>query len=207
MVSLRSKLLLVIVLLSFYVQLLPSCAIKFRVAVPRSERRCYFQDVLQNTLMVVSASSSATEGDFLGLEVSDGVQKAYQNKGRSQLKTAFTAIRSADYEICVINHANYQAVISVSIEQGTEAKDYSQIAKKEHLEPTVALLREVEDRLIEYHKNVLHLRSKHFKMKNLTDSTSSRVILFCILTVTVLLMATVFQFLYLRSFLRSKKII
>lgn len=180
-------------------------ALRFRVHLPPLGRRCYFQDVLQNTLMVISAQAS--ESDQVDLKVIHGETVIFQERSKPLMKTAFTSASSGDYSICIMNFSGNLSTVTLSVEQGPEAKDYTQVAKKEHLDPLVVSLRMVEDQLREYHKNLLHMRSKEVKMRRLNDSTSSQVVLFCMLSVGVMLVATVVQILYFRSFLRSKKII
>ena len=117
---------------------------------------------------------------------------------------------------------------------GPEAKDYSQIAKKEHLEDSKVTLRKVADSLNNYHSNVLYIRAREERMRKTNDSTASRasqlqfcgwfwaqVIFFCLFNVVLMLLGDLrgdvfmacrigvggWQMLYFKRFFRSKKII
>lgn len=181
-------------------------AITFRINLPRSGRRCFYESVLQNTLVIVAASTSAQK-EKVGLQVSENGKIVYGYADHPSTRTAFTSVHESEYEVCVVNHADLPAAITLSIDQGPEARDYSKIAKKEHLTPLMLALRRVEDQLRDYHKNLLSMRSKEARMTHLTESTSSRIVMFCLITIGVTFVATLLQILYFRSFLRSKKII
>ncbi|XP_055387924.1 uncharacterized protein LOC129616334 [Condylostylus longicornis] len=156
--------------------------------------------------MVISSSSEG-DNDQIDLTVNYGEISIFQDRNRRVMKTAFTSTHSGDYQICVMNFGAVGATVTIAIDQGPEAKDYSQIAKKEQLDPLIVSLRRVEDQLREYHRNLLHMRSKELKMRKINDSTSNQVVFFCLLGVAVMFVATLLQILYFRNFLRSKKVI
>lgn len=197
--------------LSFIILILSSVlscidGLTFRVQLPHSARRCYFQDVLANTLLVVSASPSSVT-DKVDLSVSFAGEVIYHGRDEPKMKTAFTSVHSGLYSACIMNFGATTSTVTFSIEQGPELKDYTQIAKKEHLDPLIVNLRRVEDQLRDYHRNLLYMRSRELKLRKANESISSRVLMFCFITISVTLVATFVQILYFRSFLRSKKII
>merc|ERR1719203_1588884 len=95
----------------------------------------------------------------------------------------------------------------LTVTAGAEAKDYSQVAKKEHLDNTQVTLRTVQDLLKDYHERLLYMRSREERMRATNDSTATRVILLCIFNVLLMITVGGWQMMYFKNFFRSKKII
>ena len=62
--------------------------------------------------------------------------------------------------------------VELRLESGPGAKDYKEIAKREHLEPLQVELRQIADELGAYQKNLLLLKRREESMRSLHDGTA-----------------------------------
>merc|ERR1719215_357485 len=131
----------------------------------------------------------------------------FSEHDREKIKTAFTTSEPGPHWVCIQNDDAQATEVLLTILAGPEAKDYSQIAKKEHLEEGQITLRRIEESLRNYHSNVLYIRAREQRMRQTNDSTAFRVIGFCLFNVVLMIGVGGWQMLYFKRFFRSKKII
>ncbi|CAI5736093.1 unnamed protein product [Hyaloperonospora brassicae] len=123
-------------------------------------------------------------------------------------KFSFTAGASGVYTVCFANsHRDKAARVLLELKHGVEAKDYSEVAKREHLMPVEKELRKMEDTVEEIHREMLYLQAREAAMRNTNESTNARVLWFSFLSILVLVGMGVWQVLYLKRFFKSKKLI
>lgn len=183
----------------------PVASIKVSIHLPAREKKCFGEQAARLELLVVELSAS--EGSKVGVTVLSPHATIFSEHDRQQVKTAFTTQDAGPHWICIQNDEATDAEVLLSVLLGPEAKDYSQIAKKEHLEESKVTLRRVADALQNYHSNVLYIRAREERMRKTNDSTASRVIFFCLFNVVLMIGVGGWQMLYFKSFFRSKKII
>merc|ERR1712187_862621 len=105
--------------------------------------------------------------------------------------------------MCIQNVQDTPTEVNMKVLVGPQAKDYSKIAKKEHLLETQIALRRVEESLQSYHSNVLYIRSREERMRQTNDSTAFRVICFCLFNVVMMIAVGGWQMMYFKRFFRS----
>eukprot|EP00913_Durusdinium_trenchii_P015829 g14875.t1 len=160
------------------------------------EKKCFGEQAARLELLVVELSAS--EGSKVGVTVLSPHATIFSEHDRQQVKTAFTTQDAGPHWICIQNDEATDAEVLLSVLLGPEAKDYSQIAKKErpsaadrrpqeHLEESKVTLRRVADALQNYHSNVLYIRAREERMRKTNDSTASRVIFFCLFNVVLMI--------------------
>merc|ERR1719221_813041 len=96
----------------------------------------------------------------------------FTEHGKEKAKTAFTTTEAGPHWMCIENEESEESEVKLTVLAGPQAKDYSKIAKKEHLEETQIVLRRVEESLRAYHANVLYIRSREERMRQTNDSTA-----------------------------------
>lgn len=134
-------------------------------------------------------------------------EKFAQDAGTHVMKTAFTVPNKGNVDVCIENTAPRHTVAGVSILTGALAKDFSQIAKKEHLDPVVAELRTVEEFIKEYRSRQIYLVGNEASSRGLVESTHTRVAILTAVNILVLVICSLTSLAFLRSFFRAKKII
>lgn len=180
-------------------------SIKVSIQLPAREKKCFGEQAAKLELLVVELSAS--EGSKVGVTVLSPHATIFSEHDRQQVKTAFTTQDAGPHWICIQNDEATDAEVLLTVLLGPEAKDYSQIAKKEHLEDSRVILRRVADRLGHYHSNLLYIRAREERMRRTNNSTATRVIFFCLFNVVLMIGVGGYQMLYFKRFFRSKKII
>ena len=94
-----------------------------------------------------------------------------------------------------------------SVKYGANAKDYSQIAKRDHLDSSDESLNRILDELKSYHANLLYMRDREEAMRQTNEMMSTRIIAASVLSLAIVLIAGVAQMYYFKRFFKSKKII
>ena len=110
--------------------------------------------------------------------------------------------------MCVENSESIPSSdISLSIKYGASAKDYSQIAKLDHLDASDQTLARIFDELTAYHSNMLYMRDREESMRQTNEFMSSRIIAASVASLVIVLLAGISQMFYFKRFFKSKKII
>eukprot|EP00927_Polykrikos_kofoidii_P078376 TRINITY_DN75205_c0_g1_i1.p1 TRINITY_DN75205_c0_g1~~TRINITY_DN75205_c0_g1_i1.p1 ORF type:complete len:235 (-),score=47.53 TRINITY_DN75205_c0_g1_i1:154-780(-) len=179
--------------------------IKVTVTVGGKERKCYAEQAVKQELVVIDVNAEAEKK--VSVTVSGPRVTIFSDHGREKIKTAFTTNEAGPHWLCVTNEEEQDADIVISVLVGAQAKDFSKIAKKDHLEESQVALRRVEETLHNYHGNVMYIRAREERMRQTNDSTAFRVIGFCIFNVILMIAVGGWQMLYFKRFFRMKKII
>ncbi|OQR90034.1 hypothetical protein THRCLA_09458 [Thraustotheca clavata] len=108
-------------------------------------------------------------------------------------KFSFNAETAGTYSTCFFNSNDVAMRVSLDFKHGVEAKDYSDIAKREHLMPVEKELRKMEDTVDEIHREMLYMREREAAMRNTNESTNSRVLWFSSFSIFVLLAMGLWQ--------------
>lgn len=64
--------------------------------------------------------------------------------------------------------------VNMDILTGVNAEDYSEVAKKEHLEPIEVELRKLEDQVFEVHKEFLYMREREAAMRDTNGELAAK---------------------------------
>ena len=196
-------------------------ATDFQVKIPTAGTRCFGEELQAHDLLVVRAESvinkdinftmiiknSVNEGSHK-YDVSGGGREVYREEKKNSVSHAFTATLAGPHWVCISNlDASKDLDILVTMKSGVAAKDYSKIAKKEHLEPSQVAMRRIDDMLNEYRGNLFYQRRREERMRETVDSTADRALAFCLFNGALIVVVGLLQAYYFRRFFRSKKII
>jgi hypothetical protein len=96
--------------------------------------------------------------------------------------------------------------IHFEIKSDIETKDYSAVIRKEHLKPLQAELLIAEDTLKQVADEYKYMTKREARMRKTSESTAARINRFSYVSISLLVLLSVWQTLYLRSFFRSKKL-
>jgi p24 family protein delta-1 len=90
---------------------------------------------------------------------------------------------------------------------GVAARDYSEVAKREHLEPLAVELRKMEDLVRDVNSDMQYLRDRERLMRDTNESTNSRVIWLGIVSSSVLVVLGFAQIYSFYAYLKHKKVL
>ncbi|CAH8436891.1 unnamed protein product [Schistosoma rodhaini] len=134
----------------------------------------------------------------------------YQRDNIRNGKFAFTTEDFDLFEVCFESqpdNTETEQEVFLNIKHGTEAKDFDKMAKAEKLQPIEVLLKKLESLADEIVQDFVLMHSKSSKMRNINESTHTRVLYFSILSMVILIGFACWQVLYLRRYFKSKKLI
>ena len=183
--------------------------------VLRKGEKCVADDISKDTLVileydVLDGSAGKTGVSMLLRDPSEKYIKEDHNIDLSDKdvhKVTFTATEEGYYTCCFYNNNDKTMRVMMDLKHGVEAKDYSDLAKKEHLAPVEQELRKMEDTIGEIHREMLYMRTREAAMRNTNESTNARVLYFSFFSIVVLCGMGTWQVMYLKKFFRAKKLI
>ncbi|KAF6001944.1 vesicle-mediated transport [Cyanidiococcus yangmingshanensis] len=97
--------------------------------------------------------------------------------------------------------------VTLHVSAGAAAKDYSTVAKVEHLDNLEVALRRMEDEVRTILEELEHMRAREEAMRSINEAVSRRVLWYSIISCLVMIGAGVWQARYLNAFFRAKKLI
>jgi hypothetical protein len=191
---------------------------EIQMKIPIAGTRCLGEELQAHDLLVVRAEAVVNKDLQFTLVIKTGTQggsaygtggtNVFKEERKSVISHAFTSSVAGPHWVCITNADAYKELdVMLSMKSGVQAKDYSQIAKKDHLEPAQVSIRKIEDLLQEYRSNLFYQRRRDERMRETIDSTSDRALTFCILNVCLIVAMGLVQAYFFRRFFRSKKII
>ena len=119
----------------------------------------------------------------------------------------FTTYEGGVYEICITNLENRPTNIEFSVKYGVGAKDYSSIARAKDLKPVDLALEKLSDRAKEMSHRISFSQSHENIFEQFLDSISSKVMFFSSLIIIIMIVVGYMETLYLKNFMRRRKII
>ncbi|KAJ3289180.1 vesicle coat component [Rhizoclosmatium sp. JEL0117] len=211
--------------IAFLVVLLSTVAtaIKFELtsAPPGGFRRCVKQYITTDTLVVghYEVGPDPHGSQRIDVEIFDDAtiaSKYYHKNSVSEgsQKFTFNTHETANIHYCFTNtntqqayheSMNHKRLISLHVDTGAEAEDFSETKKNlEPLELEVYRLERISNELV---KEMDVLKAQEEKMRNVNESTNSRVAWLSTLSIIVLVGAAGWQLHYLRTFFKNKKVL
>ncbi|CBI19041.3 unnamed protein product, partial [Vitis vinifera] len=97
--------------------------------------------------------------------------------------------------------------IDIDWKIGITAKDWDSVAKKEKIEGVEFELRKLEGIVNAIHENIIFLKEREAKMREVSETTNSRVAWFSLMSLGVCIVVAALQLWHLQHFFRKKKLI
>eukprot|EP00020_Sapocribrum_chincoteaguense_P000509 CAMPEP_0170741264 /NCGR_PEP_ID=MMETSP0437-20130122/6126_1 /TAXON_ID=0 /ORGANISM="Sexangularia sp." /LENGTH=159 /DNA_ID=CAMNT_0011079823 /DNA_START=218 /DNA_END=697 /DNA_ORIENTATION=- len=154
----------------------------------------------------------------LCVTVTDEIQNTLYSNGctGAEGKFTFTTAHGGTYSFCfedqwVSDGAAAAGMttrwIDFRLATGVDAVDYSEVAKREHLEPIERELLKVEDSVKEVLSDFEYMRERESIHRDTTESTHSRVTFMSVLSYLSVIGLGAWQISHLRSFFKKSKLI
>ena len=190
-----------------FIDLLILCScqeIKFRFFLPSNVEECcseYFRD---KTLVIYEISSPASNNKYVITNPKKGI---IEEKTDASFIYPFTTYEGGVYELCITNLANEVSDIEFSLKYGVGAKDYSSIARAKDLKPVDLALEKLSDRAKDMSHRISFSQSHENVFEKFLDSISSKIMLFSFIVIGIMVVVGYMETLYLKNFMRRRKII
>lgn len=187
--------------------------------LPSSGTKCVSEEIQNNVVVLADYSLINGEDDSphnSATTISARVTSPYGNNLHHQENVthsqfAFTTSEAGNYLACFWVNGNHQGgtglTVSLDWRIGIAAKDWDSIAKKEKIEGIELQLRKLEGAVEAIHENLIYLKNREAEMREVSETTNSRVAWFSIMSIGVCIAVSVSQFLHLKRYFRKKKLI
>lgn len=193
------KFALLFVLLAFV------ASIELTIPLGSRQRKCYSEDIGKGVLFVgefISLNESS-----INISISDPEASLFEEKGVTNVKKAFTTANAGVHKVCMENTSNNPIKIQFDLSFGAQARDYQQIARKEHLDPFELSLTSHKHKMTAYKRTLFHMRQNADKTAYDADVVSSRMIWCTVGSIIGFVVVTQIQIFVFKRFLHKKKII
>jgi|EP00161_Ancyromonas_sigmoides_P000603 hypothetical protein len=207
----------------------PLAAVALQFDVPVDKTRCLGEEIVAGELVVGDffvfkekwhPSGDDTSLTYVDLKITDpnGGEVYARPKATEAGRFTFKGALTGDHEFCFTAYLRQDATVpehyalirrrvALHLRVGLEAKDYSNVAKKENLKPLEVEIRKVLDRAATINAMVDEMKVREEEMRTLNEETNSRVMWFSLLSIAALVTLSVFQVYSLKSFFIKKKLI
>jgi len=105
------------------------------------------------------------------------------------------------------HHLANPITLGVDWKMGIAAKDWDSVAKKEKIEGVELQLRRLEGLVLSIRENLNYIKDREAEMREVSETTNSRVAWFSIMSLGVCVVVVGSQILYLKRYFHKKKLI
>ncbi|CAE5958200.1 unnamed protein product [Arabidopsis lyrata] len=124
---------------------------------------------------------------------------------------AFTTQEAGNYLACFSIDSTHPLAnpitLGVDWKMGIAAKDWDSVAKKEKIEGVELQLRRLEGLVQSIRENINYIKDREAEMREVSETTNSRVAWFSIMSLGVCVVVAGTQILYLKRYFHKKKLI
>ena len=140
------------------------------------------------------------------------IQLKYENDIRvtkkiDQLLLPITTEKGGNFELCVTNLDKNFTNIKFSLKYGVGARDYSSLARAKDLKPVDLALEKLNDRAKDLSKRISYCQSNEKNFEKFLDIISSKIMIFSFGIICAMIIIGWIETLYLKNFMRRRKII
>ena len=173
--------------------------------------KCVLEELAPSTLVMFTYESP--DGSHLNLKLYDpaGVE-IFSNADSVDGAHGFTTTMEAHYKACFYKTGvdakdlkNHK--VRLDWKTGVAVADWEKIAKADKVDTISSTLRSLEAEMREIHNGMLFLRQKEAELRDLNESTNTRVATLSFVSLAVCIGMCVWQILYLKQFFQRKKLL
>ncbi|XP_076893666.1 transmembrane emp24 domain-containing protein p24delta4-like [Bidens hawaiensis] len=184
--------------------------------LPKSGTKCVSEETHNNVIVVADYVVVVSENYRLpNSTISVTVTSPYGNiihhkENVTHGTLAFASTESGLYRTCFSSdHSDEDGKLVVTIDWkiGVAAKDWESVARKEKIEGVELELRKLKEVVEGIQNNFFDLMRREAKMRDVSETTKSRVARYSISSLGICILATSAQLWYLTCFFRKKKLI
>ncbi|XP_043723685.1 transmembrane emp24 domain-containing protein p24delta9-like [Telopea speciosissima] len=198
--------------------LLSSVVQSLRFDIQSGHTKCIAEDIKSNAMTIGKYNIvNLNEGHPLldSHKITARVTSSYGNNYHygdhvESGQFAFTAAESGDYMTC-FSVPDHKIPITVTVDfdwrTGVAAKDWSNVAKKGHIDGMELELKKLFDTVTSIHEEMFYLREREEEMQHLNRVTNSRMAWLSFLSLLVCLSVAGLQLWHLKTFFERKKLL
>ena len=176
----------------------------FRFSLEPKNEECFSEYFPDKTLVIYEISCYECKNKY---KLTNPKNAIVEDKETDDFNYPFTTYEGGVYEICITNLDDKVANINFSVKSGVGAKDYSSIARAKDLKPVDLALEKLSDRAKDLSHRISFSQSHENIFENFLDSISSKVMTFSSIVIIIMIFVGYMETLYLKNFMRRRKII
>ena len=177
---------------------------KFKFFLPPNVDECFSEYFPDKTLVIYEITCPVCNNKYIITNPKKGI---IEQKTDSNFLYPFTTYEGGVYELCITNLGNEPSDIEFSLKYGVGAKDYSSIARAKDLKPVDLALEKLSDRAKDMSHRISYSQSHENVFEKFLDSISSKIMLFSFIVIGIMVVVGYMETLYLKNFMRRRKII
>eukprot|EP00753_Platysulcus_tardus_P003098 PLAT1226.1.p2 GENE.PLAT1226.1~~PLAT1226.1.p2 ORF type:complete len:199 (-),score=90.37 PLAT1226.1:77-673(-) len=183
-----------------------AAAVEFEV--PGATQRCFMEDISVSDGFTIAVKPLGKDVSGLEVKVTDptGAEMHRSTDGKP-FDISQVALVAGDHRICFLNTANTARRMSLTFKVGVDTHTWKDLAKAEDLDTAEAMARWMLEMTQEVHDEMIKLREREAIMRNVSESTNSRIMWLSICSILLVLVMTTWQLLQFKQFFKSKKLI
>lgn len=181
----------------------------YEVTLMKMETQCFGEDITAETLYVgeVRMKDLRSTGTLI-ISVTDSESNMLHYKSHiKEDKFSFISIISGPHLLCIENLSHLQVLVTLKISTGVAAKDYSNMPSTKDLKESERRMGRITESLKEIHKELNHIKERDTQLTHTNETIQSRIIVYSITSLVMLIGLAVIQVLYLKKYFKSKKMI
>ena len=131
----------------------------------------------------------------------------YSKKNHLEMRVSFTTSESGNYEVCVKHTDKKVEQIDYQLLTGIQAQDSSQYARESSIQPAEAAiikLKNMTKGLIKDFNKVIKEEDKNLKVN---DIISGKIPMVSIITISIMVIVGLIEFIYITKYLQKRKLI
>ena len=176
----------------------------FRFSLEPKNEECFSEYFPDKTLVIYEIICVECKNKY---KLINPKKTIVEEKEGPDFNYPFTTYEGGVYEICMTNLDEKPAEIHFSVKYGVGAKDYSSIARAKDLKPVDLALEKLSDRAKEMSHRISFSQSHENIFEQFLDSISSKVMIFSSIVICIMMIVGYMETLYLKNFMRRRKII
>ena len=176
----------------------------FRFDLQPKDEDCFSEYFPDKTLVIYEINCYDCKNKYKLINPKKAV---VEEKESNDFNYPFTTYEGGVYEICIANLDEKPANVHFSVKYGVGAKDYSSIARAKDLKPVDLALEKLSDRAKDMSHRISFSQSHENVFEQFLDSISSKIMIFSSIVIGIMMLVGYMETLYLKNFMRRRKII
>jgi len=177
---------------------------RFRFKLEEYSEECFSEYFPDKTLVIYEITCQDCNNKY---KLIDPNRQVAEEKESQVFNYPFTTFNGGIYEVCITNLEAKPAEIDFSLRYGVGAKDYSSIARTKDLKPVDLALEKLSDRAKDMSHRISFSQSHENIFEKFLDSISSKIMIFSSIVIIIMIIVGYMEVLYLKNFMRRRKII
>lgn len=180
----------------------------YEISISKYGTQCLGEDVIVDTLIVSNFKVRENSPSQFVLTIIDPqFQMVYNSQRVKEDKYSFIATSTGPYSFCLNNVGQNIAVVEFDIVSGVAAKDYSDLPQAKDIKESEKKTLKVKEAVIELQAELNAIKLRDVEMTHTNETIGNRVVSYSVLTMVMLVVLAGVQTLYLKRFLKNKKMI